>query len=127
MLFLIGEIIICLLIAFILGLIVGWLLKSLFCRENKRGSAKSARPDDLQKVEGIGPKIASILIENGIMDLEDLSKSSVKKLEKILEMAGPKYTLAYPATWPEQAALGARGDWQAMEELKDRLQGGRVV
>lgn len=127
MAFLIGEIIICLIIAFILGLVIGWLLKSLFCKGKQAKEQKEARPDDLQKVEGVGPKIASILIENGIMDLEDLSKASVDTLKKILEAAGPRYKLADPSTWPEQAALGARGDWEAMEELKDKLQGGRVV
>ncbi len=127
MYFLIGEILICLIVAFLLGFIVGWFLKSLFCKGKGAKAEKPARPDDLQKVEGVGPKIASILIENGIMDLEDLAKSSVDTLKKILEAAGPKYKLADPSTWPEQAALGARGDWAALEELKDRLQGGRVV
>ena len=62
---------------------------------------------------------------NGIMDLEDLSKTSVNTLNDILDRAGSRYTLADPSTWPEQAALGARGDWQAMEKLKDELKGGR--
>ena len=125
MLFLIGEILICLIIAFILGFLIGLLLKSIFCKEKSTGTSKPARPKELEKVEGVGPKIASILIENGIMDLEDLSKASVDTLNKILDRAGSQYRLADPSTWPEQAALGARGDWEAMEKLKDELQGGR--
>jgi len=125
MTFLIAEILICLIIAFILGFIIGWLLKGVFCREKAGVSSKPARPKDLEKVEGIGPKIANILIANGIMDLEDLSKTSVNTLNEILDRAGSRYTLADPSTWPEQAALGARGDWQAMEKLKDELKGGR--
>ena len=131
MLFLICEIMICLIIAFILGLIIGWLLKSIFCKEKAAvpatPSTKPARSNDLQKVEGIGPKIASLFIKNGILDLDDLSKTPVSTLEKILEDAGPRYQLADPETWPEQAALGARGDWDAMEELKEQLRGGRRV
>ena len=125
MLFLIGEILICLIIAFILGFLIGWLLKSALYKEKSAVSNKPARPEELEKVEGIGPKIASILIENGIMDLEDLSKTSVDTLNKILDQAGSQYNVADPSTWPEQAALGARGDWEAMEKLKEELQGGR--
>ena len=125
MLFLIGEILICLIIAFILGFILGWVLRGLYSKSDSQKSLKPAKPKDLQKVEGIGPQIANILINNGIMDLEDLSNTSVAKLEKILETAGSKYNIADPSTWPEQAALGAKGDWEAMEKLKDELKGGR--
>lgn len=125
MLFLIGEILICLIIAFILGFIIGWLLKGVLGGGKSDVSSKPARPKDLEKVEGVGPKIASILIENGIMDLEDLSKTSVDTLNNILDKAGTRYNVADPSTWPEQAALGARGEWDAMEKLKDELKGGR--
>jgi len=123
--FLIGEILICLIIAFILGFIIGWLLKGVFCKDKASTLSKPARPKELEKVEGVGPKIASLLIADGIMDLEDLSKTSIDTLNDILDRAGPRYRLADPSTWPEQAALGARGDWDAMEKLKDNLHGGR--
>lgn len=125
MLFLIGEIILCLLIAFILGLIIGWLLRGIIRKEKAIQSTKPARSKDLEKVEGIGPKIAQILIANGIMDLEDLSNTGVKTLEKILDSAGSQYNTADPSTWVEQAKLGASGNWEAMEKLKDELKGGR--
>ena len=124
MYFVMGEILVCLIIAFVLGMILGWLLKSIFCKKSTQ-SAKPARPKDLEKVEGVGPKIAGILIENGIFDLDDLSKTSIDTLNQILDQAGSKYRMADPSTWPEQAALGARGDWEAMEKLKEELQGGR--
>ena len=128
MLFLICEIIICLLIAFILGLIIGWLLRGLFkCKGTAGESSKTPRPKDLEKVEGIGPKIAQLLIAAGIMDLEDLSKANVGTLKDVLHAAGPRYQMADPSTWPEQAALGAKGNWEAMEKLKDELKGGRRV
>lgn len=123
--FLIGEIIICLIIAFILGFIFGWLLRGFYSKKDLQKSNKPAQPKELQKVEGIGPQIANILINNGIMDLEDLSNTSVGKLERILENAGSKYNIADPSTWPEQAALGAKGDWEAMKKLQDKLRGGR--
>lgn len=127
MIFLIGEILLCLLIAFILGFIIGWLLRGVLKREKVIQSEKIPQPDDLQKVEGIGPKIANILIDNGIYDLKILSKTSVEELRRILDAAGSQYNTADPSTWPEQAALGAKGDWEGMEILKDKLTGGRRV
>ncbi len=88
---------------------------------------KEAKPKDLQKVEGIGPKIATILNDNGILDLADLAESSVDRLKEILEAAGSRYKLAKPDSWPEQAALGAKGDWDAMKALQKRLKGGRYI
>ncbi len=85
------------------------------------------RPKDLQKVEGIGPKIASLLVEKGIYNLSDLAKTPVETLEDILKSAGRRYAIAKPATWPEQAALGAAGDWKAMKALQAELKGGRRV
>jgi hypothetical protein len=35
--------------------------------------------------------------------------------------------LAHPATWPEQAALAATGEWEALEALQAKLKGGRRV
>jgi len=88
-------------------------------------AARAPRRDDLEKVEGIGPKIAEILIENGIPDLQALAATPVEQLSKILSAAGARYRFADPTTWPQQAALGASGDWAGMEALKAALKGGR--
>ena len=82
---------------------------------------------DLQKVEGIGPKIAEMLIANGIYDLSDLAATPVEQLREILDAAGPRYRIANPGTWPEQAALGAAGDWEAFNALTAQLKRGRRV
>ena len=105
MVFLIGEILICLLIAFILGFVIGWLLKGIFCKDKVSQQLKPARPKELEKIEGIGPQIAQLLIKSGIMDIDDLSKTSVSKLENILDSGGKKFSVANPSTWPEQATL----------------------
>ncbi|MBU2525930.1 MAG: 50S ribosomal protein L21 [Bacteroidetes bacterium] len=85
---------------------------------------KKATADDLRKVEGIGPKIASILQENGIDSFKALSKTSVEKLSEILTAAGGTYASKKPDTWPQQAALAAAGDWDALKTLQDELNGG---
>ncbi|MBP8949785.1 MAG: hypothetical protein KBG73_13170 [Candidatus Promineofilum sp.] len=83
------------------------------------------RPQDLQLVEGIGPKIAAILIEHGINDLGQLAETPVERLREILGGAGGRFRLADPGTWPRQAALGAAGDWAALTQLQTQLKAGR--
>ena len=81
-------------------------------------------PDDLKKVEGIGPKIEGILHDAGIRTFADLGNATVTQLEKIVrEDAGIR--VAYPDTWPEQAKLASAGEWAKLEQLQDELKGGR--
>lgn len=93
--------------------------------EPVRSTAVSlAEPDDLKKVEGIGPKIEGILHDAGIATFAALAATSVAQLEKIVrEDAGIR--VAFPDTWPEQAGLAAAGEWAALETLQDELKGGR--
>lgn len=93
--------------------------------ETPAETTRKAKPKDLQKVEGIGPKIAGLLVEAGILDLADLAKAPVSKLEAVLASAGPRFKMHDPSTWAEQAALGAKGDWDALKALQDELSGGR--
>ncbi len=86
---------------------------------------RCSSPHDLQKVEGIGPKIAQLLIENEILDLEDLSTTSVEHLKQILREAGAHFAMADPTTWPQQAALGAKGEWKKLAALQEELIRGR--
>lgn len=88
-------------------------------------TATKAKKDDLKKIEGIGPKIASILTDNGYGTFSALSKASVKSLEEILKAAGPRYTMHKPGTWPKQAKLAASGDWDKLKTLQDKLDGGK--
>jgi predicted flap endonuclease-1-like 5' DNA nuclease len=80
-------------------------------------------PDDLRRIEGIGPKISGVLQEAGIMTFAQLAAADASTLEQILEQAGIR--LAYPETWPEQARLAAAGEWDALQKLQDELKGGR--
>jgi predicted flap endonuclease-1-like 5' DNA nuclease len=83
-------------------------------------------PDDLKIVEGIGPKISSILHAAGIHTFAQLAVTEVEHIKHVLEQANPNLLrLADPTTWPEQARLAADGQWEALKELQDRLKGGR--
>jgi predicted flap endonuclease-1-like 5' DNA nuclease len=82
-------------------------------------------PDDLTRIEGIGPKISSLLQAAGIMTFAQLAAAEVDRLDHIVRDAG--ITIADPGTWPEQARLAAAGEWRALEVLQDELKGGRRV
>ncbi|RUA17991.1 MAG: hypothetical protein DSY55_01105 [Clostridia bacterium] len=88
-------------------------------------SEEPSTPDDLRKIEGIGPKISQLLNTAGIYTFSQLAKTDVATLREIIENAGARFRLADPETWPEQALLAAKGDWEALEILQDSLKGGR--
>ena len=83
-------------------------------------------PDDLKIIEGIGPKIASILAAAGITTFAQLAATDVSRLREIIAQAGLT-ALADPATWPQQAALAAAGKLDELEVLQGQLKGGRRV
>ncbi|NOZ73465.1 MAG: DUF4332 domain-containing protein [Chloroflexi bacterium] len=78
--------------------------------------------DDLTRIEGIGPKIAGILQDAGITTYSQLAASEVNELQAILT---GKARIFFPDTWPEQAKLAAKGDWEALKQLQAGLKGGR--
>lgn len=81
--------------------------------------------DDLKKIEGIGPKIAQILQDKGISTFEDLSKAKAATIKTYLTEAGSRYKLHDPSTWPKQAKLAAKGEWEKLAKLQDELKGGK--
>lgn len=61
------------------------------------------RPKDLALVNGIGPRIAELLIAHGVLDLADLAETSQERLQAILTAGGKRFRLADPAQWPAEA------------------------
>ncbi|MBC8263978.1 MAG: DUF4332 domain-containing protein [Anaerolineales bacterium] len=96
--------------------------------ETPEGVARHAppMPDDLKRIEGIGPKISSLLQAAGIMTFAQLAAADVSRLKQIIAEAGLT-ALADPTSWPEQARLAATGRWDVLETLQDELKGGRRV
>ena len=86
---------------------------------------RSTGKDDLKKVEGIGPKIAEHLNKGGIRTFADLGKAKQTRLKEILNAAGPRYKMHNPGSWPKQAKLAAKGKWNELKALQDKLNGGR--
>lgn len=87
-------------------------------------SPEPTEPDDLSKIEGIGPVYQQILKDAGVATFEAISQKSTDELEQIISDAG-KRRPASIVTWVEQAELAAKGDWDALQKLQDSLDGGR--
>jgi len=85
-----------------------------------------AEKEDLTAIEGIGPKVQELLNEAGIVNYDQLAATPVSRLEEILDAAGPRYRMADPTTWPEQARLAADGKWDELQKYQDDLKGGRI-
>lgn len=86
--------------------------------------AVAAAHDDLTRIEGIGPRIATLLKEAGISGFVALAAARLDQLEAVLAAAGPRFRLAQPASWPQQAALLAAGDEAGFAALAAELKGG---
>ncbi len=146
------------LLAFLLGLALGWLTTWLYhrgrlatlerdladCRrwravplasgptlsetqlaEASRVLGRKVRLDDLRLVEGIGPKIETLMNRDGIRTWAELAAAPLSRLERILDNAGPRYNMHEPGTWSRQAALLVDGRWAEFKELTEKLVGGK--
>lgn len=81
--------------------------------------------EDLTLIEGIGPKINSVLHAAGILTFAQLAAMEPERVKAILVDHGIQ--LADTTTWPEQAHLAAEGEMEKLKKYQDELKGGRVV
>lgn len=90
----------------------------------RASAAVPAATDNLEVIEGIGPKIAAVLAAKGIASYAALAAASADDLNAILTEAGSRFTLADASTWPQQAALLRDGKMDEFRKLTDELVGG---
>ena len=90
----------------------------------KAAPKKSAKADDLKKIEGAGPKAAEALVNAGLDTFAKVAKADPAKLSEILTEASSRLSHLVTTTWPKQAGLAAEGKWDELKELQDRLDGG---
>lgn len=88
--------------------------------------ATGAPSDNLELIEGIGPKIAEVLAQHGIATFVVLANTPVERLREILLGAGRRFAVADPTSWPNQATLAAKGDRDALKLLQSSLKRGRA-
>jgi small subunit ribosomal protein S2 len=80
--------------------------------------------DDLTRVYGIGPARAARLREAGIATFAALAMADADQLRDILEGVGGNP--ADLSTWPEQASLAAKGDWDGLQAAQEQLRAARA-
>ncbi len=80
--------------------------------------------DNLQKLEGIGPKIEAALMAAGIFTFADLAKHPPETLEKIVRDAGVRM-VGHASTWVTQANMAAAGDTAGLEQYQKTLRSGQ--
>jgi large subunit ribosomal protein L17 len=94
-------------------------------RTRRSGSSSSQQKgDNLKKIEGIGPKVASLLNAGGIHSFSDLAKKSPEELSDMIKDEGPTFAAMNTSTWSEQATLAAEGKWEELKALQEELKGG---
>jgi predicted flap endonuclease-1-like 5' DNA nuclease len=93
--------------------------------EAPKAVAMPDKKDDLTKIEGIGPKINSLLNEGGIYTFNALANASYEQLKNILDKGGERFRMHDPTTWPKQSKLAAESNWDALKKLQAELKGGR--
>ncbi len=79
--------------------------------------------DDLTILDGIGPKIQSVLQVAGLSSYQQLAATSADRLREITRAAGLR--LADPTSWPKQAAFAAKNDMDGLAVFQVELQGSR--
>jgi predicted flap endonuclease-1-like 5' DNA nuclease len=89
------------------------------------GAATAGKPDDLLRIDGIGPKIAAALLTAGIDSFQKLANTSEAQTLEILRAAKVRVIANY-TTWPQQASYAARGDWEGLDRFNSerKTQGG---
>ncbi len=122
--YLIGEIFFCLIVAAIVGIIIGWLLKSLFCKSSEKNDLSTEKrelfpekdsdsvsnsthrefiKDDLKKIKGIGTVIEKMLNDMGISTYHQIAGFSSEDIERISRELGVFKDRIHWDNWVEQA------------------------
>jgi len=84
----------------------------------------AGRGDDIERIEGIGPKIAEALRAGGLARFTALAAASDDRLRAVLGAAQLRFAPSL-GTWAEQAGLLAAGDEAGFRALTERLTAGR--
>lgn len=81
-------------------------------------------PEDLERIEGIGPKMADALHKAGIRTFTQLASADEVTLRRAIESQDLRFAPSL-VTWGRQARLLADGDEEGFAELTLRLVAGR--
>ncbi len=88
-------------------------------------SADDHDPDDIERIEGIGPKIGKALRGAGLDTYAAIADASLESLREAIKAGGVKFAPSVES-WSSQARLLADGDEAGFKALTGRLVAGRV-
>jgi large subunit ribosomal protein L21 len=89
--------------------------------------SETTKADNLTKIEGVGPKLAGILVAAGFDTFKKMAEVKAEKISDILvEAGGNAYNRFDTTSWPQQAKLAAEGNWDELKKLQDELNGGKA-
>ncbi|MEV4411736.1 helix-hairpin-helix domain-containing protein [Catellatospora sp. NPDC049609] len=83
-----------------------------------------AAGDNLQRIEGIGPRMEAALTAAGLGTYAALAEADNDRLRRAIEAQGLSFAPAL-LTWARQAKLLAEGDEEGLADLQRRLVAGR--
>ncbi len=89
-------------------------------------STGQGHKDDLKKLEGIGPKLEQVLNAAGVRNFAQLASMTPDEIKPILEAAGNQFKMHDPKSWPYQAELANKGEWERLKEYQNLLISGSV-
>jgi predicted flap endonuclease-1-like 5' DNA nuclease len=90
-----------------------------------RSAVGGGAADDLTRLEGIGPRIASALHRAGLRTFAELAATDDDAIRAALHADGLRFAPSLP-TWRRQAALLAAGDELGFAQLSKELTAGRI-
>ena len=93
--------------------------------EAKVTFGKKIKENDLTIVGGIGPKIKELFHNHNVTTWEDLANCTEEQCQEVLKSGGKRFEIHKPETWPKQAAMAAKGEWQKLKDWQDKLDGAK--
>lgn len=93
-------------------------------KQAPKAKKATTKPEDLTKIEGIGPKAAEALVAAEISSFADLAKADAESIKTILTEASPRLAHLDPTSWAKQAQMAADGKWDELKAWQDSVKGG---
>ncbi len=87
----------------------------------------TGKPDLLQAIEGIGPKMEEALNKGGVKTFKKLGNSKKGELDALIEKAGYNPGISDTQSWIDQASLASAGKWQEMHDMQLDEGGGAIA
>ena len=83
-------------------------------------------PENLQIIEGIGPKMEKVLKDNNINTWSNLADNTASNLRALLDKQDANYKIIDPTTWSDQAQLAVDGKWEELIQMQKNLDTGKT-